>query len=356
MRLVYLDEGGISNERQEPYFVVAGVIVNPDQSWRLLEKHFQELTAEYFPKHRGPPIAFHAMDIWHGSRLFNRNDPEWPLDKRISLLKRLATIPKKFGIPVVMGHLHRPSARQTITSAIKGVSPANVRAIMHAEAFMLAARRVEQWMIQNAANEVAMLIAEDTHEVKETIQLYHRIYTDRTFESGNFAHVDILADKTQDAGPWLSYRNRTPFRSKHIIDAVHFAKKEHSLLLQIADHSAYIMKRKLMKKQWSEELFSLIAPQIAWPSTEGAGLAIRVKRSQLRQVTKLGTVLISELPSLDTAFKSLCAGIRSGRDKHNLSPHLQTVRAAQYQAFDTPEGKSYLNERPTLKTTCGSVP
>jgi len=66
MQLVYLDEAGISNEAQEPFLVVAGVIVNPDRRWRDLEAHFARLSKKYFPKHVGSPIVFHAKDIWHG--------------------------------------------------------------------------------------------------------------------------------------------------------------------------------------------------------------------------------------------------------------------------------------------------
>ena len=36
MRLVYLDEAGISNPVQEPFLVVAGIVVNADQDWILL--------------------------------------------------------------------------------------------------------------------------------------------------------------------------------------------------------------------------------------------------------------------------------------------------------------------------------
>ena len=351
MRLVYLDEGGISNEKHEPYLVVAAAIMNPDEKWRLLEKYFQELTEEYFPRYEGAPIVFHAKDIWHGSHQFDRDRPEWPLDRRTALLKRLAEIPQKFDIPIAAGYLHRASARQTIVSTTPNISPAKVRAIIHAEAFMLVARRVEQWMAKNATNEVAMLIAEDTHEVKETIQAYHRIYTDQILaKAANYVRIQSLPENMYpDPDTWYTYKGRLPFLSKHIIDSVHFAKKDHSLLLQIADQCALIMKRKLMKKPYSDGLFALIAPQIAWRPTEGSGLGVRVKRSQIRPITQLGSIIVGDSNELQDAFKSLCAGVRSGRDKRSLSPHLQTVRAAQYQAFDTQAGRSYLGERPTLR-------
>jgi hypothetical protein len=43
MRLVYLDEAGVSNLAHEPVLVVAGVIVNPDDKWKELEAYFRDL-------------------------------------------------------------------------------------------------------------------------------------------------------------------------------------------------------------------------------------------------------------------------------------------------------------------------
>src|SRR5712692_5642963 len=105
MQLVYLDEAGISNAAQEPFLVVAGVIVNPDRRWRDLEAHFAKLSRKYFRKHDGPPIVFHAKDIWHGHGLFPR--ATWPLKKRLKLLGELAEIPALFGLPIVVGYENR---------------------------------------------------------------------------------------------------------------------------------------------------------------------------------------------------------------------------------------------------------
>jgi hypothetical protein len=55
-----------------------------------------------------------------------------------------------------------------------------IRALTHAAAFFSAVRRIENWMLENTKNEVAMLIAEDTDEVKETIHYLHQAYTDQT--------------------------------------------------------------------------------------------------------------------------------------------------------------------------------
>ena len=45
VRMVYLDESGISIK--ERFTVVAGVIINADQQWKVVEKYVQELIEEY---------------------------------------------------------------------------------------------------------------------------------------------------------------------------------------------------------------------------------------------------------------------------------------------------------------------
>jgi hypothetical protein len=326
VRLVYLDEAGISNEEQEPYLVVAGVIVDADKKWRALEEYFRALSEEYFRGHTGHPIVFHAMDIWHGRKLFDRN--KWPTKKRLALLRRLAKVPREFDLPIVMGHVHRVTAkRHMYRGNLSKVPPRLVRANLHGGAFFTAVRRVESWMAKNTKNEVAMLIAEDTPEIKDTIHALHKAYTDQT--------IDTVG----------------AFHSRLIVDAVHFAKKEHSLLLQIADICAFFMKRKLMKKEDSEKLFAELAPQIWWHQHEGEGIAITIKLSDLAPVgyENPGTLPIGEGPEIEKAFNSLLAGLRSGRGIDNLRPHIQILQAAQDQSFRTPAGQAYLAARPTLR-------
>ena len=50
MRLVYLDEAGVSNQEQEPFLIVAGVIIDADQDWRSLDCHLKSLARKYLPE------------------------------------------------------------------------------------------------------------------------------------------------------------------------------------------------------------------------------------------------------------------------------------------------------------------
>ena len=37
VRLIYLDEAGISNPAHEPFLVVAGILIHGDKQWKLIE-------------------------------------------------------------------------------------------------------------------------------------------------------------------------------------------------------------------------------------------------------------------------------------------------------------------------------
>src|SRR5260221_12202151 len=105
----------------------------------------------------------------------------------------------------------------------------------HMNAFVAAVQGVEYWMTKNAPDEVAMLIAEDTPVIKAVLKNVHQGYTNRIYEG----HAEA-------------------FNAPHVIDTVHFAMKHESILLQIADHCAVIIKRHLMGKTDTRELYDLL--------------------------------------------------------------------------------------------------
>ncbi len=253
MRIVYLDEAGISNPIHEPYLVVAGVIVNADQQWKLLEEKFHKLTEDYFPdwRHVGK-IGFHTKDIWHGNNLFDRS--RWSRDRRFELLDKLVRIPREFSLPIVIGHIAREKYRIQTLKKVPAATSAQIQTWCHSAAFVSAIQRVEKWMQEYANTEVAMLIAEDVDKTKGTIRLLHDGYTNRPFNNYD-DHV---------------------FKAPHIVDGVHFARKEDALLLQIADICAFFAKRQLMRKADSAEFYRIIEPQIFHRQVWAQSLAVTV--------------------------------------------------------------------------------
>lgn len=223
---------------------------------------------EYVPYY-GRQLIFHAKDIWHGSGLFERS--KWSREKRLAILKRLAAIPAQFNLPLVVGYTNRDHHAARFKEQNANIDQKAHDLWAHLDTFLSAVRRVEKWMETNASDEVAMLIAEDTDRIKKIMAALHSSYTDRMSGSKKpgLDEVQALIQPMirDDISKFEDYwGDPKPFRSSYIVDAVHFAKKEGSLLLQIADHCAFFAKRKLMKCPHISPLYEKIAPQIAFQS------------------------------------------------------------------------------------------
>lgn len=166
VRLVYLDEAGVSNPIQEPYLVVSGVILNGDQDWRPLERHIKSLIRKHIPERDREGFIFHAMDVWHGSRYFDRQ--KWPLSTRRNILSDLAKIPNQFHLTVVNGFVHRLSAADHLRQ--QNLRDSTIANIIHADAFISVVRAIDTWMKHNAPREVAMIVAENTGKMQAALK------------------------------------------------------------------------------------------------------------------------------------------------------------------------------------------
>jgi Protein of unknown function (DUF3800) len=268
VKLVYIDEAGISSFAHEPHLVVAAVIINPDTQWRNLERYYSDLAEELFPEPDYSTVeyynrdlyrfVFHAKDIWHGSGAFPRKN--WSKSERLKVLARLAQVPRLFNLRVAVGIVDREQYKKAILKEIPKSKPANIQIMTHVFAFVAAVQDVDLELSKNAPDEVAILIAEDTQKVKSTIKWIHEGYT-YPFDDGE--------DETDG------------FSTKRIVDTVHFAKKQDSLLLQVADHCAFIVKRKAMKCAEISPFFAQIKPQLIYGNKPTKGVRMRVSLDSL---------------------------------------------------------------------------
>ena len=102
MRLAYLDEAGTS--RKEPALAVAGVIISGDTQAMEVEKRIDLLRQRHIPEGDWDKVLFHATDIYHGKKYFDRRKPEWSDDwKRWIILVELAAIIETLELPIVTG-------------------------------------------------------------------------------------------------------------------------------------------------------------------------------------------------------------------------------------------------------------
>ncbi len=105
MRLIYLDESGLSDVVREPYLVVAGVVVNADEQLVKLESRLKAVVEEHLPPEKREKFLFHATELFSGGGTFGRRN--WPKEKRWSILDQLASIPAELKLPIVIGFVDR---------------------------------------------------------------------------------------------------------------------------------------------------------------------------------------------------------------------------------------------------------
>jgi hypothetical protein len=93
-----MDEAGISHPDHEPWVVVGGVIVDADKKLIAVDRHLDALVKRHIPEDHRAGFVFHATELFNGGgKVVKRNDPEWPLDRRLEIADSLAAVAKKFG-------------------------------------------------------------------------------------------------------------------------------------------------------------------------------------------------------------------------------------------------------------------
>lgn len=256
VRIAYLDEAGKSKVEEEPYLVVAGIVLHADEHWRSLEEHMRAIGRRYLPN--DPKPVFHAKDIFHGTGKFDRNLPVWTRERRWQLLAELCEIPRDFKLPVVVGFTQRERFREKILKTAPKASEEAILTVSHAETFVRAAMSIESWMRRVVPKETAMIIAEDSPKMKRMLKGVHAGYSNRFAEVG---HEDKL------------------FHSNHIIETAHFATRSESMPLQLADACAFVIKRHFMQKDDAVGFFNVLRPEVVWYDDE-AGHLMRLEHRQ----------------------------------------------------------------------------
>jgi hypothetical protein len=144
VRLVYLDESGTSVN--EPFTVVAGVIIDADKQWKLIEEYINSLIAEYVPEEHQVGFVFHAKDLFHGSKVFAPR--QYSPERRREVLRKLIGIPSRFRLPTVCGYSDKIPLQNWHRLYPK--RPYQMQAIHHAVTYSYCAVAVERYMREHA--------------------------------------------------------------------------------------------------------------------------------------------------------------------------------------------------------------
>jgi hypothetical protein len=247
VRLVYVDEAGISNPAEEPFLVVSGVIVHADRQLVAVERYLERLIERHIPESQRAGFIFHAKEIFNGGgKVFDRD--EWPLQKRLAIAGDLAAIFRRFRLPVALGFVERATLHRDFVLPDK-MSARDKALFAHVSAFITCSMFVEKWMRQEAPAEVCMMIVEDNQQARSLIRFAQNYH--------------------QGPEPLKKGESKEFFPFKKIKEDPLFQEKRPVSLLQLADFAAYVFKKHLMKNgHYSRFLGPMSDQVIVFPSQE----------------------------------------------------------------------------------------
>lgn len=235
VRLTFMDEGGTS--KREPYAVVSAVLIDADRLLIQVEDYLDCLVEKHIPAPDRDGFVFHSTDIWSGSRYFKNRD-EWPLPRRLDILRDLVAIPARFEIPVAFGFVEKASyPDQKPHSA----TPQELDTGAHAVAFALCLSMIERAMRSRWPEEITVLILEDRQKVKDTIK--------ETLAHGRNKKLQPVDEVERQYLPITRIR-----------DTPHFATKKQSRHLQLADVCAFFIRGHLSGHPKVGPFFSALEP------------------------------------------------------------------------------------------------
>jgi hypothetical protein len=187
VRLVYIDEAGISKATEEPILVVAGTIVHGDHSLNGVENELERIMLRHIPERHRDGFVFHAKELFNGGgNVFKRVPPpdfigpiEWSLERRLKIADEIMAIPKKFKLPIAIGWIDKAAflKRLKLPAGIHDESEITIAG--HIAAFMNCAMWVEQYMRRETKGENCLFVVENNDQVKKFLTEVHRYHQDK---------------------------------------------------------------------------------------------------------------------------------------------------------------------------------
>lgn len=220
VHFLYVDEAGTS--RDEPMAIVAGLLVDPDRHWRILEESRRKLIQKYVQPQDQPGFVFHAKELFSGGKKLRRED--WPREKGVRAMGDLLRVLKANNVPIVVGYCRKEESESTPEEA-------DMRHIIAYTGFLTGA---ESLLRRMSGNELATVFAEDVSQVKKWLSNVH----------------DMLLSEHSNKLRYLP--KYQPIR--RVVQGLSFSKKHQCPLLQYADVCAFVFRRCLSKGDLNELL------------------------------------------------------------------------------------------------------
>lgn len=245
VRFIYLDEAGISDPRYEPYVVTAGPLVHSDKQWKSLSRRLAKIADEHVPEEYRENFSFHATELFSGGKVFSRE--RFEKERRWKILEELVSIPGEMHLPITYGAVEREKWKNPHIN----LSVAELTLEAQGAAYVMCVGQAEAWMRNHAeSDELAMVIMENNNQARTTISSAHHFARD-LHKIQRPVSIDAASGRVTKTVPLFSEE----FGFERVIEDPHFAEKEGSSPLQIADICAFVIKRKLMNAQHCDRFF-----------------------------------------------------------------------------------------------------
>lgn len=240
MRLVYMDEAGIS--RDEDFATVGGVIVHGDTQLIPTERLLDRIADGWIPAPHREGFILHAHELFNGRGSIFSDKVLWPRHRRWELAEAFARVPERMGLRLALGAVDkRPYAEGLrLPEEYGSASKADRLKFLHAVAFGGCILGVENWMRKETPKEVCMLISEDNDQARSTIKEM------------------IRAQQHPRAAEIFSEPYKGLFPLKKIREDPSFQPKRSSSVLQLADLWAYVAKKAHMQDAAYRGLWDLM--------------------------------------------------------------------------------------------------
>lgn len=233
VRLTYFDDAGLFNQKQEPFIVIGGCMVDADRQLVALEEEIAKVAEKHIPEEDRDGFVFHATALWSGSKYLDRD--EWPLERRFAILRDLVRIPRMLDIPLTFGFQDR-SAAERATPNLDWTSR-DLELSYYADTYARFAESVERSMREIWPDEITIIFGEDNDAIRAMVKVAHNHFRDPAW--------------VKSTNPSLTY-----FPFKKIKEGVHFSPKPESMPLQIADLVTFFVKKRLMRDKRAREFYA----------------------------------------------------------------------------------------------------
>jgi hypothetical protein len=237
LRIAYFDEAGTATVRQEPYLVVGGVLIHGDTQWQPIEKAFLKIREALVPPKLQTEFVFHAMHLFSGHKKYEGLlSPQ----ERFRILHEVISIVPIYKLPIAYTAVKRIDLPQFFPDA----PTAELTHEAHQIAFVLCVRTFQRWFTENCADEMAVCVAAKNDQKNRQLEL-----------KNNYLHF-------RSRGKYLLKKIGLAANASllNFVDALHFASPSESIGLQLADCITFAIKRYVMGKKRSEELYDLLKP------------------------------------------------------------------------------------------------